>query len=743
MLNRLRRALDSAKRVALGGKSRRAILPAFILGGAVLLLVGLSTGGAGVFKTAPAPSAAPTFAYSANTWTVFDLLRHAAAGEVASISTDPNKTSEGRAYLAAKLTSGETAKVQLDVTQAAAVVSLRGLGYGPLLTDAAIAVVDGPRDPGFDPLSYLPLIVLVIVIIVVLRLMRKNMTPDAARGGAAGFQIIDPPVVEELPLGVDGKPMSLPAAPVDTSAVTMADVAGLEDVKRDVAEVIEFLKSPDKFRKLGARMPRGMLFYGPPGGGKTLLAKAIATEAGVRCIIASGSQFTEMFVGVGPKRVRELFAMARKMPAAIIFIDEFDGLAGRRGGTNENSEDRKTINELLTQLDGFRTTDNVVVIAATNRIDGLDEAAIRPGRFSRKIHVPLPDVKARREILAVHARNKPLGPDANLDSIARTTTGMSGADLAELLNEAAIFAVRREGTFINAADLREALLKVAVGSGRQRSMPVRERAIIAAHEAGHAVCGRAVGSKDVVEEVSLFTIGLADGEALGYTWSVPEDNKLPSESDLWAKLIQLMGGRAAEQILFRDLTGGAANDLTKANQIATSMVTHWGMGFDPSEGADLGEHGRGGMLSLRVRDENNHVSDSTTEAMERAILHILDTAFERATAAIQNEMPRLVRVAAYLFTAERMGGEDFEAVYTGKTPVSQADIEAWRAGTITILPPLVERPNAMVPVSPPATPRTRQSRRAAFLPRAMRGFASAANTFATAIERNRTDGPAA
>jgi cell division protease FtsH len=511
----------------------------------------------------------------------------------------------------------------------------------------------------------------------------------------------------------------------------MADVAGIEEAKREVTEIIEFLSAPAKFAKLGAKIPHGLLFYGPPGTGKTMLAKAIASEAGVPCIIASGSQFTEMFVGVGPKRVRELFALARRYPAAIIFIDEFDSLAGRRGESHENGEDRKTVNELLTQLDGFRTTDNVVVIAATNRLDTLDAAAIRPGRFSRKIHLPLPDVKARREILAVHAANKPLGSDADLDHIARTTAGMSGADLADLLNEAAIFAARGNQEAITAANLRAAWLKVAIGTGRQRSMPVRERAIIAAHEAGHAICGRVFDSKTRVAEVSLFAHGLASGEALGFTLSVPDDNALPSESDLWADLIRLMGGRATEQELFCESTPGAANDFERANQIAVAMVTRWGMGHDPQD-AVPGHHGRGNRLSLRVRDENNQVSEATSEAMERAILDILNTAYERALSTVRTEMPRLNAVAAYLFEHERMDGEEFEGLFVGRIPVTAEEISAWKAGTANMAPPIIEHPKPLVSVPS----RVKTSRRLGFplLPRAARGLADAAGAVAARLE---------
>ena len=747
---RLRRALAALRRTsrrpnpALGLFATILVILALTLvaatwsmrdGGTISSLRPGSTTGPSADPSAGAAATSPTFTYT-GTWTLLELQRHIAAGEVLSISAsapDSRYPALTTSDLAAKLDNGQVMRVNLQVTQSNAIEVLRGMGYGNLLTNEALQVTNVPASGGGFGFGEIMIVgILIVVLIVVLRLARHGMTPSASRDGTAGFQIILPPSAD--PDTAPFRPNAAHAPPV----VTMADVAGIEEAKREVAEIIEFLSAPDKFARLGAKIPHGLLFYGPPGTGKTMLAKAIATEAGVPCIIASGSQFTEMYVGVGPKRVRELFTLARRFPAAIVFIDEFDSLAGRRGEAHENGEDRKTVNELLTQLDGFRTTDSVVCIAATNRIDVLDAAAIRPGRFSRKIHIPLPDVRARREILAVHAANKPFAPDADLDHIATSTAGMSGADLADLLNEAAIFAARSGADTINAANLRAAWLKVAIGTGRQRSMPVRERAIIAAHEAGHAVCGRVFASRTRVAEVSLFAHGLADGEALGFTLSVPDDNALPSESDLWADLIRLMGGRAAEQELFAENTPGASNDFDKANAMATAMVTRWGMGHDPQD-EQPGHHGRGNRLSLRVRDDHNKVSKATDEAMERAILEILNTAYERALSTVRTEMPKLVAVASYLFEHERMDGEEFEALYAGQITVPEQAVAAWRAGTADSAPSIVERPRALKTLATKVKPSHGiRFGRPSLLPRAMRSLADAAGAVAARLEHRET-----
>jgi cell division protease FtsH len=416
-------------------------------------------------------------------------------------------------------------------------------------------------------------------------------------------------------------------------------------------------------------VPRGILLYGPPGTGKTMLARAVATEAGVPFLHASGSDVVEQYVGVGARRVRDLFTHAKKLGKAVIFIDEFDAIGKARGGQNSHEEREQTLNQLLVELDGFGTSGEIVVIAATNRLDILDEALLRPGRFSRKVHVGLPDVAGRLEIIKVHARGKPLAPEVDLDVLARKTYGFSGAQLADLLNEAAIMAARRGSATIDNDDMHGGWLKVAVGTGRRRSMNERDRAIIAAHEVGHAICGKVHGDSRRVEEISLF----AHGDALGVTVSSQEDNDLPSESDLRARLIALMGGRAAEELLFHDVTPGAANDFEKATEIATSMVNRWGMGRDPKSTDVAGR----GALSLFAAKRNASLPSELQGAATRATAAILDQAYAAARETLIDHLDQLRKIGVYLVQEERIDGDTFDALYDGKIEVPDADVE-WR-----------------------------------------------------------------
>jgi cell division protease FtsH len=635
-----------------------------ILGGA-WLAVGRSS--------APvAQSTEPTFTFRGG-WTLVELQRHIDAGDVAAITAttaaSPLGSGQAQDQLLARTTSGQVVPIDLAVSPGEAVDALSSMGYAKLLTDEAMAVSTPARASDSPNLLALivPMALMVVMLVFVLRISRRS---GPAQRESASFRTIMPavPTADPTTAGTDA------AVAGSTPSVRLSDVAGCDEAKLELTETIEFLRTPERFHKLGARIPRGIMLYGPPGTGKTMLARAVAAEAGVPFHHASGSEFVEKYVGVGAKRVRELFAQARKMGRGVIFFDEFDAIGKARGGPNSHEEREQTLNQLLVELDGFGTTDDVVVIAATNRFDTLDTAVLRPGRFNRKIHVGLPDVQGRREILAVHARNKPLAEMVDLEETARKTYGFSGAMLADVLNEAAILAARRGVEAIGPEDVHGGWLKVAVGTSRRRSMDERERSIIAAHEVGHAICGKVHGDKRKVEEISLF----AHGEALGVTVSSQEDNDLPSESDLRARLVALMGGRAAEEILFHEVTGGASNDFEAANKIATAMVTKWGMGRDP-EAADAGISGRGSLSFLVPTGERSLPSD-VQAAATRAIRSILDEAYAEACATLIAHLETLRRLAAYLVEHERVDGETFDELFDGRRVVPKAEDE-WRAAT--------------------------------------------------------------
>jgi cell division protease FtsH len=651
-------------RLRLRHPSRRSLLA---VGGATLAVVLIVALVPSLLRSEPAGSSSPAFTMSGG-WTLLELQRHLEAGDVSEV-TATGTAGSGDGQLVAKLTDGTLVPVELSIAPEDAARSLAALGYGDKLTDEAWAAARAAHalaGPATDPVrsllgSLLPIAMIGAVLLLVWSAFRGGLPMRRP----AAFVVVRPGKREAKATGSGDGP----------AGIRLEDVAGCDEAKAELTEVIDFLRDPDRFARLGATLPRGVLLYGPPGTGKTMLARAVANEAGVAFLHVSGSEFVEKYVGVGARRVRDLFAQARKLGRAVIFVDEFDALAKQRGGPNGHEEREQTLNQLLVELDGFAPNDNIVVIAATNRLDVLDAAVLRPGRFNRKVHVGLPDVRGRREILAVHTRRKPLTPAVDLDALARKTYGFSGAQLADLVNEAAILAARGAGEAIDAPDLQAGWLKVAVGTGRRRSMDERERAIIAAHEVGHAICGRVWGDRRRVEEISLF----AHGEALGVTVSSQEDNDLPSESDLHARLVALMGGRAAEELLFYEVTGGASNDFEKATQIATTMVTRFGMGRDP-DAADAGLSGRG-VLSLLVPRTGGNLPSEVQPAATRAIRAILDKAYADACDTLAEHLATLRRIAAFLVQEERLDGETFAALFDGSIEVPSAEGE-WRpAGT--------------------------------------------------------------
>ncbi len=447
----------------------------------------------------------------------------------------------------------------------------------------------------------------------------------------------------------------------DRPLVTFNDVAGAEEAKQELMEVVEFLKEPYKFLALGARIPKGVLLIGPPGVGKTLLAKAVAGEAGVPFFSISGSEFVEMFVGVGASRVRDLFEQARKHAPCIVFVDEIDAVGRQRGAGLGGSHDEReqTLNQLLVEMDGFDSATSIIVMAATNRPDVLDPALLRPGRFDRRIVVDRPDLRGRLAILQVHVRNKPLAPDVDLEAIARATPGMVGADLENLVNEAAILAVRRGKKAIGQAELEDAIERVLIGPERKsRLIDEGERRILAYHEAGHAVVMQALPEADPVHKITIIPRGMAGG----YTLAFPEqDRVLVSRRKLFADIVGLLGGRAAEELVFNDITSGAANDLERVTRLARSMVMRFGM----NEQLGPMTFGRKEELIFLGREiaEQRDYSEATAQKIDAEVQRLVQQAYARAKDILRQYRDVLDRVAEKLLEKETLTREEFEAIF--------------------------------------------------------------------------------
>jgi cell division protease FtsH len=459
----------------------------------------------------------------------------------------------------------------------------------------------------------------------------------------------------------------------ETPVVTFQDVAGCDESKQELVEVVEFLKNPEKFIQLGARIPKGVLLVGPPGSGKTLLAKAVAGEAGVPFFSLSGSEFVELFVGVGASRVRDLFDQAKKAAPCIVFIDEIDAVGRQRGAGlgGGNDEREQTLNQMLVEMDGFNTDTNVIVIAATNRPDILDPALMRPGRFDRRIVVDAPDLTGREAILKVHTRGKPVAADIDLKAIARQTPGFTGADIENLVNEAAILTARAGKREIGQAELQEAIEKVALGPERKsRLISPREKEVVAYHEAGHAVAAALIPEAEVV--VQKVTI-IPRGSAGGVTWIAPEneENALNmTKRRMEARIVFALAGRAAEEIIFDDVTAGAVSDLDRASQIARAMVRQYGMS-DVIGPVSFGERSEMVFLGRELAEGKNY-SEKVAEVIDNEVSKIVKSSYDRARDILQNNRDRLVAVAKRLLESETIDASEFRIIMGLTTPAPVA-----------------------------------------------------------------------
>ena len=453
--------------------------------------------------------------------------------------------------------------------------------------------------------------------------------------------------------------------------VTFADVAGADEEKQELEEIVEFLKDPGKFTRLGAKIPHGVLLVGPPGTGKTLLAKAVAGEAGVPFYSISGSDFVEMYVGVGASRVRDLFETARKSPASIVFIDEIDAVGRHRGaGLGGGHDEREqTLNQLLVEMDGFGSHDGIIVMAATNRPDILDPALLRPGRFDREITVGAPDIKGRAAILRVHARNKPLEESVDLEVVAKKTAGFTGADLANLLNEAALLAARRNKNLIGMQDIDDAFIRVIAGPKKtSRVMSERERKNTAYHEAGHAIVAHILPNLDSVHQISI----IPSGRALGYTMSLPAEDKYSVyKQELKEKIAELLAGRVAEEVIFGDISGGASNDIERATDIARKMVTQLGMS-DVLGPVKYGT-GHGEVFLGRDFSSGADYSPETAALIDKEIKAFVDTGYVTAKRVLNEQREKLDFVAEYLLAHETMDGDQFAAAMDGTPSVAELE----------------------------------------------------------------------
>lgn len=505
-------------------------------------------------------------------------------------------------------------------------------------------VKDVPQESAFLT-TFLPVILTGAFILILFVMMNRQMS-----GGGGNSKMMN--------FGKSRARMMLP----DDKKVTFQNVAGLQEEKEDLVEVVDFLKSPQKYTSVGARIPKGVILVGPPGTGKTLLAKAVAGEAGVPFFSISGSDFVEMFVGVGASRVRDLFAEAKKNAPCIVFIDEIDAVARRRGsGLGGGHDEREqTLNQMLVEMDGFGINEGIIVMAATNRVDILDPAILRPGRFDRRIHVGLPDVRGREEILKVHAKNKPLSDDVNLEEIARTTAGFAGADLENLLNEAAICAARENRPYLMDEDIRKSFIKVGIGAEKKsRIISEKDKRVTAYHEAGHAILFHVLPDVGPVYTVSVIPTGQGAG---GYTMPLPEkDEMYLTKGKMLQDIVVCLGGRIAESLVFDDVTTGAVQDIRQATERARDMVTKYGFSDEL------------GMINYSTSDDEvfigreighaKNFSEGTAAVIDQEVKRIIESCREKATKILKENRKVLDKLAELLIEKERIGQQEFEALF--------------------------------------------------------------------------------
>ena len=577
-------------------------------------------------------------------YTIVDFQAEVSEDLIGSVEIYQNKEiPTGTVYITYRQTNEEKEFYVSDVNKVQQIIMSKGNGNIRL----ELHDVSGQSNVW----TWLPTVVLIVVLLVVVMIFMANMSGAGGGGGAGGGKMMN--------FGKSRAHMSNE----NDQKYTFKDVAGLEEEKEDMAEIVDFLRNPKKSNTLGARIPKGVLLEGPPGTGKTLLAKAVAGEAGVPFFSISGSDFVEMFVGVGASRVRDLFEDAKKNAPCIVFIDEIDAVARKRGsGLGGGHDEREqTLNQMLVEMDGFGTNEGIIVLAATNRVDILDPAILRPGRFDRKVMVGRPDVKGREEILRVHVRNKPLSDDVDLHEIARTTAGFAGADLENLMNEAAICAAKQNRQFIKKEDVDKCFVKIGIGGEKKsRLVPEKERKITAYHESGHAILFHLLSEVGPVHLVSIIPNGRGAG---GYTMPLPEnDNVFMTKKHMLQDIMVSFGGRIAEELIFGDITTGASADIKQATQTAQAMVVKYGM----SE--------KVGLINYEVNSEEEvflgrdlgharNYSEKVAAMIDKEVRRIMDECYQEAKLIIESHIDVLHRCAAALLEKERINRAEFEALF--------------------------------------------------------------------------------